>query len=123
MHQVLCLQECVPALIDATQRKRIASILVATLVTLAIVTADLAMGGRPDPPARGEPGDEDTAGERARGVRAERHRPDAPDDLVAARGRGDERTGQPEEEEPALERSAQRAPAACWRAARSVASS
>lgn len=37
--------------IDATQRKLITGILVATLVTLAIVTADLAIGGRPDPPA------------------------------------------------------------------------
>ncbi|HEV2540129.1 MAG TPA: glycoside hydrolase family 2 [Frateuria sp.] len=34
---------------DATQRKLIAGIVVATLVTLALVIADLASGGRPDP--------------------------------------------------------------------------
>jgi hypothetical protein len=39
------------ASIDATQRKHIAVILIATLVTIAIVIADLASGGRPDPPA------------------------------------------------------------------------
>src|SRR5215813_11395966 len=37
--------------IDATQRKRIVGIVVATLLALAIVTADLAGGGRRDPPA------------------------------------------------------------------------
>ena len=37
--------------IDATQRKWIAGILITTLLTLAIVMADLATGGRPDPPA------------------------------------------------------------------------
>jgi len=37
--------------IDATQRQRIVGIVIATLVTLAMVTADLARGGRPDPPA------------------------------------------------------------------------
>lgn len=37
--------------IDATQRKLIAGIVIATLLTLAIVIADLATGGRPDPPA------------------------------------------------------------------------
>lgn len=37
--------------IDATQRKLIAGIVIATLVTLAIVIVDLATGGRPDPPA------------------------------------------------------------------------
>src|SRR6476660_7578185 len=36
--------------IDATQRKRIIGIVMATLLTLAVVIADLAMGGRPDPP-------------------------------------------------------------------------
>ena len=36
--------------IDATQRKLIAGIVIATLTTLAIVIADLACGGRPDPP-------------------------------------------------------------------------
>ena len=36
--------------LDATQRKLIAGIVVATLVALAIVIADLASGGRPDPP-------------------------------------------------------------------------
>jgi len=36
--------------IDATQRKWIVGIIVATLTTLAIVIADLARGGRPDPP-------------------------------------------------------------------------
>jgi hypothetical protein len=38
------------ALINATQRKWIAGILIATLVILATVVADLAIGGRPDPP-------------------------------------------------------------------------
>jgi hypothetical protein len=37
--------------VDATQRKRIAGIVTATLLTWAIVAADLASGGRPDPPA------------------------------------------------------------------------
>ena len=37
--------------IDATQRKLIVGIVIATLLTLAIVIADLASGGRPDPPA------------------------------------------------------------------------
>jgi hypothetical protein len=37
--------------IDATQRRLIVGIVVATLVALAIVIADLASGGRPDPPA------------------------------------------------------------------------
>lgn len=37
--------------IGATQRKLIIGIVVATLVTLAIVVVDLATGGRPDPPA------------------------------------------------------------------------
>src|SRR6478609_5357306 len=36
--------------IDATQRKLIVGIVIATLVALAIVIADLASGGRPDPP-------------------------------------------------------------------------
>jgi hypothetical protein len=36
--------------IDAFQRKRIAGIVLAALVTLAIVIVDLATGGRPDPP-------------------------------------------------------------------------
>ena len=36
--------------IDATQRKWIVGIIVVTLTTLAIVIADLARGGRPDPP-------------------------------------------------------------------------
>jgi hypothetical protein len=36
---------------DATQRKLIASIVIATLIAWAIVIADLASGGRPDPPA------------------------------------------------------------------------
>src|SRR6195952_2528919 len=36
--------------IDATQRKLIAGIVLATLLTFAIVIADLATGGRPDPP-------------------------------------------------------------------------
>src|SRR6185312_10603107 len=38
-------------LIDATQRKLIAGIVIATLIAWAIVIADLASGGRPDPPA------------------------------------------------------------------------
>ena len=38
--------------IDATQRRRIVGIVIATLVTLARVIADLARGGRPDPAAR-----------------------------------------------------------------------
>ena len=37
--------------IDAAQRKLIVGIVMATLVALAIVIADLASGGRPDPPA------------------------------------------------------------------------
>src|SRR6185369_2003002 len=37
--------------IDATQRRLIVGIVIATLVTLAIVIADLATGGRSDPPA------------------------------------------------------------------------
>jgi hypothetical protein len=37
--------------IDATQRKLILGIVIATLLALAIVIADLASGGRPDPPA------------------------------------------------------------------------
>src|SRR5262252_10028483 len=37
--------------IDATQRKLIVGIVIATLLTFAIVIADLATGGRPDPPA------------------------------------------------------------------------
>jgi hypothetical protein len=37
--------------IDATQRKLIVGIVIATLMALAIVIADLASGGRPDPPA------------------------------------------------------------------------
>jgi hypothetical protein len=36
--------------IDATQRKLIVGIVMATLIVLAIVIADLASGGRPDPP-------------------------------------------------------------------------
>ncbi len=36
--------------IDATQRKLIIGIVMATLLTLAVVIADLAIGGRPDPP-------------------------------------------------------------------------
>jgi hypothetical protein len=36
--------------IDATQRKRIVAIVIATLAAFAIVIADLASGGRPDPP-------------------------------------------------------------------------
>src|SRR6476620_8633217 len=36
--------------IDATQRKLIAGIVIATLMALAVVIADLASGGRPDPP-------------------------------------------------------------------------
>jgi hypothetical protein len=37
--------------IDATQRKLIVGIVIAALIALAIVIADLASGGRPDPPA------------------------------------------------------------------------
>jgi hypothetical protein len=37
--------------IDATQRKLSVGIVFATLITLAIVIVDLAIGGRPDPPA------------------------------------------------------------------------
>jgi hypothetical protein len=37
--------------VDATQRKLIVGIVTATLMTCAIVIADLASGGRPDPPA------------------------------------------------------------------------
>ena len=36
--------------IDATQRKLMVAIVMATLLALAIVIADLARGGRPDPP-------------------------------------------------------------------------
>ena len=36
--------------IDATQRKLVVGIVIATLMALAIVIADLAIGGRPDPP-------------------------------------------------------------------------
>ena len=36
--------------IDATQRRLIIGIVMATLLTLAVVIADLAIGGRPDPP-------------------------------------------------------------------------
>src|SRR5689334_12920026 len=39
------------ASIDATQRKLIVGIVIATLMALIIVIADLASGGRPDPPA------------------------------------------------------------------------
>ncbi len=39
------------ASIDATQRKVIVGIVLATLMALVIVIADLASGGRPDPPA------------------------------------------------------------------------
>ena len=35
--------------IDATQRKLVVGIAIATLMALAIVIADLAIGGRPDP--------------------------------------------------------------------------
>lgn len=37
--------------IDATQRRLIVGVVIATLMALAIVIADLARGGRPDPPA------------------------------------------------------------------------
>ena len=37
--------------IDATQRRAITGIAIATLLTFALVVADLATGGRPDPPA------------------------------------------------------------------------
>jgi hypothetical protein len=37
--------------IDATQRKLIVGIVIATVIAFAIVIADLASGGRPDPPA------------------------------------------------------------------------
>ena len=37
-------------MIDATQRKLIVGIVIATLIALAGVIADLASGGRPDPP-------------------------------------------------------------------------
>jgi hypothetical protein len=37
--------------IDATQRRLIVGIVVTTLIVLAVVIADLASGGRPDPPA------------------------------------------------------------------------
>src|SRR5215813_10441322 len=37
--------------IDATQRKLILGIVIATLLALAVVIVDLASGGRPDPPA------------------------------------------------------------------------
>src|SRR6185295_17466726 len=36
--------------IDATQRRLNVGIVIATLLTLAAVIADLAIGGRPDPP-------------------------------------------------------------------------
>ena len=48
------MRESIPpaaTLIDTTQRRLIAGIVMATLMTLAIVIADLARGGRPDPPA------------------------------------------------------------------------
>jgi hypothetical protein len=47
------MSEPMPAMttsIDATQRKLIFGIVIATLMTVAIVIADLATGGRPDPP-------------------------------------------------------------------------
>jgi len=37
--------------VDATQRRLIFGIVIATLLTFALVIADLAIGGRPDPPA------------------------------------------------------------------------
>src|SRR5437868_13700417 len=37
--------------VDASQRGRIVGIVVATLLTFSLVIADLAIGGRPDPPA------------------------------------------------------------------------
>src|SRR5262245_19058488 len=40
-----------PMSVDATQRKLIVGIVSATLIIWAIVIADLASGGRPDPPA------------------------------------------------------------------------
>ena len=40
-----------PSSMSSTQRKLIAGIVVATLLTVALVIADLAAGGRPDPPA------------------------------------------------------------------------
>src|SRR4051812_20101494 len=40
-----------PTSIDATQRKLIVGIVFATLITLGIVIADLAIGGRADPPS------------------------------------------------------------------------
>ena len=40
-----------PTSLDATQRKLIAGIVIATLMTFAIVIVTLARGGRPDPPA------------------------------------------------------------------------
>ena len=36
--------------IDAAQRKLIVGIVIATLMTWAMVIVDLALGGRPDPP-------------------------------------------------------------------------
>jgi len=36
--------------IDATRRRLTVGIVVATLLALAVVIADLAVGGRPDPP-------------------------------------------------------------------------
>src|SRR5215468_8114101 len=36
--------------IDATQRKLVAGVVIATLMAFAIVIVDLARGGRPDPP-------------------------------------------------------------------------
>ncbi len=39
-----------PQSIDATQRKLLIGIVIATLATFAVVIADLAVGGRPDPP-------------------------------------------------------------------------
>jgi len=37
--------------LDAAQRRLIVGIVIATLMTFAVVVADLARGGRPDPPA------------------------------------------------------------------------
>src|SRR5262245_52354741 len=36
--------------IDATQRKLVVGVVIATLIAFAIVIVDLARGGRPDPP-------------------------------------------------------------------------
>ena len=43
--------------IDATQRKLMVAIVMATLLALAIVIADLASGGRPDPGTLARRGD------------------------------------------------------------------